>query len=364
MLCCIFNYAPLYRQSIYKRLDEEFDIQFFFGKNLCGMQNAGIKKLDCRIFRNTPEEFQSYCFGGHFPWYSGISLLPFRKRYTSFLITGEFNWAYVPFLVFCRLLGKKVYAWGHGMKDYGDYACFRRFFYNSLEAYFIYGRKGKEKMAELGFPAERFHVIYNSLGGKVDRKANAGLKSDIYIRCFRNSLPVIIFSGRLTAVKRLDMLVRAVRELNSEGTGCNLVIVGDGAERKSLEQCAGGIMDNVLFYGACYDENALAELQYNADLCVSPGNVGLSAIQSMMYGVPVISHGDFETQMPEYETVIPGKTGLLYRKDDYGDLKDKIRQWLGSAVDRDAVREACYDVIDGSWNADVQISIFREVMDV
>lgn len=364
MLCCIFNYAPLYRQSIYKRMDEELDIQFFFGRNLCGRQNSGIEKLDYAMFRNRPEEFTSKDFGGRFPWYSGILRLPFRKRYSAFLVTGEFNWAYLPFIVLCRMLGKKVYGWGHGLKRPGRHACLKRFFYSSMDAYFIYGCKGRQRMVELGFHAEKLHVIYNSLGGRVDRPANAALKSDIYMRHFGNSLPVIVFSGRLTAVKKLDMLVRLVSDLDSEGTGCNLVLIGDGPERAALEDAASGNRSRVWFYGACYDEAVLAELQYNADLCVSPGNVGLSAIQSMKYGVPVLSHDDFETQMPEYEAIVSGRTGLLYRKGDYSDLKAKARQWLNGHQDRDAVREACYDVIDGKWNSDVQIEIFKEVLDV
>ncbi|MCM1178006.1 MAG: glycosyltransferase [Bacteroides sp.] len=363
MLCCIFNYAPLYRQSIYGRLDEEFDIQFFFGRNLCGAQNSGIEKLDYGMFRNPPVEFTARDFCGRFPWYSGILRLPFSRKYSSFLVTGEFNWAYVPFLVLCRITGKRVYAWGHGLKRIGRYGCFKRFYYNSIATYFIYGSKGRDRMAALGFPEEKFRVIFNSLGGKVERMANAALESGIYKDHFRNDLPVIIFSGRLTKAKKLGMLVKAVSELNAEGCGCNLVIVGDGPCRHALEDTAAGIRQNTWFYGACYDKASIAALQYNADLCAAPGNVGLSAIQSMMYGVPVISHDDFESQMPEYEAIVDGRTGLLYRHGDYADMKAKIRQWLESGVDRSEVRKACYDVIDSAWNSDEQIKIFKEVID-
>ena len=53
------------------------------------------------------------------------------------------------------------------------------------------------------------------------------------------------------------------------------------------------LQDQIWFYGACYDESKLGELIFNADLCVSPGNVGLTAVHSMGYGTPVITHNNF-----------------------------------------------------------------------
>lgn len=56
-----------------------------------------------------------------------------------------------------------------------------------------------------------------------------------------------------------------------------------------------------------------AEFIYNADLCVSPGNVGLTAMHSLVFGCPVITHNCFEWQMPEFEAIQPGITGDFLR---------------------------------------------------
>ena len=45
-LCCIFNYAPLYRKSIYTKIDEEFDAQFYFGDMI-----SDIAKMDYADFK-------------------------------------------------------------------------------------------------------------------------------------------------------------------------------------------------------------------------------------------------------------------------------------------------------------------------
>ena len=49
-LCCIFNYAPLYRKSIYSKIDQEFDAQFYFGD-----MKSDIAKMDYNDFKKTPK---------------------------------------------------------------------------------------------------------------------------------------------------------------------------------------------------------------------------------------------------------------------------------------------------------------------
>ena len=141
-------------------------------------------------------------------------------------------------------------------------------------------------------------------------------------------------------------------------------MIGDGPEKDSLERLASlkGIGDRVWFFGRTYDEDIIAPLLYNADLCVSPGNVGLTALHAMLYGTPVLSHDDFLHQMPEYETIDDGNTGLLFRYGDYDDMKHKIRQWLLSCPDRDSVRMNCYRMIDSKWNSDRQMEVLTSAI--
>ncbi len=70
----------------------------------------------------------------------------------------------------------------------------------------------------------------------------------------------------------------------------------------------------IWLYGACYDEEIIGELIFNAQLCVSPGNVGLTAMHSLVYGTPVITHNNFSNQSPEFEAIIDGKTGSFSKK--------------------------------------------------
>ena len=88
------------------------------------------------------------------------------------------------------------------------------------------------------------------------------------------------------------------------------------------------------YVGPLYDEATLGKFLYNADLCVSPGNVGLTAIHALTFGLPVISHDNYLAQMPEFEAITPGKTGMFFRENDSKDLYNKIIEFLENQSNR------------------------------
>jgi len=144
----------------------------------------------------------------------------------------------------------------------------------------------------------------------------------------------------------------------------NLVLVGEGPEREMLRQKAEQLRltDRVWFYGACYEEEELGRLFYNATLTVSPGNIGLTAIHSMMYGTPVLTHDTFSHQMPEAEAVKEGRTGLFFKENDLRDLSNKIQQWMHCNRDRDDIRKKCFEMVDTYFNPYYQIDVMKRAL--
>ena len=223
-------------------------------------------------------------------------------------------------------------------------------------------------MVHKGFHEEHLFTIHNSLDHKSQVDLRNSLKeSDIYTKYFNNNYPVLIFIGRLTPVKKLNQLIDELGVLNAKGEQYNLVLVGDGSEKNNLQQLVNRtkLNDKVWFYGACYDEYQNAELIYNADLCVAPGNVGLTAMHTMVFGTPVLTHNDFKWQMPEFEAIVPNKTGYFIKSGDTTDLADKIEQWFNDKVNsREIVRNACYNEIDTSWTPQFQLEVLKKGMNI
>lgn len=366
-LCCFFNYPPKYRESIFRKIDETFDCQFYFGREVEGNKTKGIKKIDFSIFKKRPKEYNNHQLFNRYLWRPKIISLAFSK-YDTFLLTGDFSWSYLPFLYLCKFTGKKVYGWGHGEKKKSKNTWpFIKRMYDMLDGYFPYGNGGKQRLIELGFPEEKFHVIYNSLVDHVDGEQNIRLKSDIFKEHFGNDFPVVMFIGRLTPVKKLNELLEVCAAHKSKEIDYNLLFVGDGTEKQKLEQLAKslGMEERVWFYGECYEGEELDRLLYNSDLCASPGNIGLTALHAMQFGVPVLTHENFELQGPEYETVKPMKTGIFFKCGSKDDLADKMEFWLtnyASEEKREAVRQNCYGVINDKFNSTYQIELLKEVL--
>ncbi|GHT72138.1 hypothetical protein FACS189455_5040 [Bacteroidia bacterium] len=220
------------------------------------------------------------------------------KPYRKFLLVGEpyclSTWVC---LILAGILGKKTYLWTHGW--YGDEGrmktLIKKMFYNLSSGLFLYGDYAKKLMIQVGFRNEKMQVVYNSLDYDLQKKVRGKLKSTgIYRDYFGNNDPVLVFTVRLTPVKKLDQLNEAHKILSGKGINFNIVILGDGPEKEKLQKLSGesGLLERYWFYGACYEETVIGEMYYNAAACISPGNVGLTAIHSLMYGCPVITHSE------------------------------------------------------------------------
>lgn len=364
-VCCIFNYPPHYREKIYKLLEDEVNCTFFFGGS---SEDGKIKKLDYTVFRKTISDLKTKKLISHFYWISGSVSLVF-KSYKKFILTGEpycvSAWI---ILLLGKLFGKKVYLWGHGW--YGDETGVKRiikyYFHKLASGIFLYGNYSRDLMIKEGFKPEKLHVVYNSLFYDEQIEIRKTLKQiSIFKDHFNNENKNIIFIGRLTPVKKLDLLLHALKKIKDKGVNLNLTFIGNGTIKDDLISLTDNLELNndVWFYGESYDEKELSELIYNADICVSPGNVGLTAIHVMTYGTPVITHDNFVNQMPEFEAVEDGVTGGFFKENDIDSLADKIIEWSNYSVqNRDAVRDACYKIIDTKFNPYNQVGKFKKVL--
>jgi glycosyltransferase involved in cell wall biosynthesis len=213
------------------------------------------------------------------------------------------------------------------------------------------------------FNPDKLHVIYNSLDYDFQKSVRQNLKKDdIYENHFKNSFPTIIFTGRLTKVKKLDLLIKATKILKTEGIMINIVLLGQGTEFNTLKNLVNefGLSDSVWFYGETYSEVEIGNLYYNARLCVSPGNVGLTAIHSMTYGTPVLTHNNFCNQRPEFEAILPGVTGGFFDEDNFLDLAQKIKEFL--IQDNNTYFNNCINRIESNFNPTFQIKVFKKVL--
>lgn len=362
-LCLYFNIPSSYREEIYTRINNEYDCEWYFEES-----SEPIKRFELDGFKHFYLPIRKI---GGFYWTKGMLGLLKRDCDNYIMLGATRCLSLYVFLLLKHIFypKKRVCLWTHGY--YGkeiwiEKALFKKPLFKMADKVLLYGNYARGLMIKDGFNSDKLLTIHNSLAYSEQSKLRNAIKpSGVYSNHFGNDNYVIIFLGRLTKVKKLDMILDAVSQLKNRGENYNVVFVGDGIERKNLEFKAEslGLQNQVWFYGACYDENTNAELVYNADLCVAPGNVGLTAIHSLMFGCPVITHDDLPWQMPEFEAIHEGSTGSFFERDNLASLADTISNWFKTRSGmREQVRHACFDEIDTQWNPDFQMKVIEKAM--
>lgn len=362
-LCLIYNTAPHYREAVFRMIDAEYDCDWYFGKT-----KSDIKEMDTSLLKKV-KYYKSIGNPNRIYWKIGLLKLLFKRKYKNFFMLAEVrsitDWLFFG-LASTFFKKKRVYLWTHGWygKETGIEAKMKLWLYRNVTGTFVYGDRAKRLLIEKGIPEEKLFAIHNSLDYDKQKTLRESINvSHIYNEHFKNSRPTIIFIGRLTKVKKLDMLIDALAKLKNKGEYYNLVFVGDGIERENLKHKTIDmqLQDYIWFYGACYDEKKNAELIYNADLCISPGNVGLTAMHALVFGCPVITHDCFEWQMPEFEAIHANTTGDFFKKDDVDDLVTVISRWFVSKKEnREVIRKMCIKEIDDYWNPYYQMDIIKK----
>ena len=131
--------------------------------------------------------------------------------------------------------------------------------------------------------------------------------------------PTLVFAGRLTAQKSLDLGIEAARR-----AGVALVIAGDGPDRAALER-----LGHARFLGALPRERVL-ELFRAADaalLSSSWENFPHSVVEALAVGTPVIATRTGGVA----EVVADGKNGLVVEPGDLDALTAAIERFFADA---------------------------------
>lgn len=376
--CGIFaNIAPLYSEPLWRELSNSESIDYYFYSSSKGY--SSIKTIDIR-------ESRSLNKSGSFNWYflkniivknriiyqKGIISKCLQTDYDAYVLYGEMhcisNWVAA---LLCKIRRKPLIFWGHGL--YGNEKNLKKkvrlLFYKLADINFVYGNISRNLMIESGFNPNKVITVYNSLNFNYHKKLfherDESELCEIKERLFksRSNLPVVLFIGRLTREKKISYLLESIFLCKLRGNDFNCLIIGGGEESEQLKSQAKlrGISGSVCFYGPSFEENINAKLIMLSDCCVSPGNVGLTAIHSLSLGTPVITHNNIFNQGPEVEAIIRNKTGLFFKENDVTDLSFVIEDFI-LRKQKEIMSPYCIREINEYWNPLNQTTIIDEAI--
>jgi glycosyltransferase involved in cell wall biosynthesis len=194
----------------------------------------------------------------------------------------------------------------------------------------------RAQIAALGVPSSAVRMIPNPID--LDEFASPVARAAFRARIGRPSGPLVVFLGKLTPRKGLDVLVRAFSRLRR--SDATLVIAGNdmggGAAAQSLVRTL-GLESRTIFTGLLRGRERLEALA-DADVVVYPSEheiFGLVALESLLSGTPVIvaddsGCGEIVRAVGGGEVVPLGDVDALARAID-GVLDDPCR-WRAAAT--------------------------------
>lgn len=133
----------------------------------------------------------------------------------------------------------------------------------------------------------------------------------------------LVFVGRLTTEKQIDVVLRALAKLDP-ALDVTFDIVGQGDQRRNLEELSAGLglEDRVRFHGHTTDEELRGYLTHaSAFVIASVAELqSIATMEAMASGLPIVAAD--AVALPHL--VHHGENGYLFRPGDVDDLAEKL----------------------------------------
>jgi glycosyltransferase involved in cell wall biosynthesis len=258
-----------------------------------------------------------FSFSRAFLWQPGVYALTKEAE----VVIAEFNprilstWV---LLLRRRVNGKRTLLWGHLWGQHGPVWLSRhlRLFMLWLSDGMIsYSHRQAEEFIQL-LPGYSVWAAANSCVTRAQCEATEAPRGG----------GCITYVGRLIKGKKPGLLLEGfARALDRLPAGTKLLLVGDGSEWNGLRQRVKelGLSGRVEMPGHIASDAELRNIYGRSEVAVSSGYVGLSAIQCMAFGVPMVVSRN-EPHSPEIEACVEGKTCVFFATDDVDDLAEKL----------------------------------------
>jgi glycosyltransferase involved in cell wall biosynthesis len=220
---------------------------------------------------------------------------------------------------------------------------YMHWFYGQLDTVFVNSEEYRQSWIKRGFDAAKLKILPRGLDTELFHPAR---RDSAFFEKFGalNGEVRLLYVGRISREKDLDLLAGAYRRLRKEGVPVLLFLVGDGPYSEALAKS----LPEAFFTGYLRGTE-LATAYASADIFVFPsttdtfGNVILEAQAS---GLPVVVS---DSGGPK-ELVVDKANGLITRSHDLEDFTRAIRSLVTDRSLRDRMANSAREsVIDRSW---------------
>jgi len=363
-----------YRVGLFQRMAERYEILFFFQQkselanpfdsvysrdNVIRLDN--VPREDCEQIRRGV--LWADVFVSSFVWspYTQSGLL-FAKLFGRKVIVWEEIGDQILFevrrrdprygwkgFVRARFGPEDPQAWPR-FKKVAKFRLLARF----VDAFFVQGESQAEALARLGVSPRRIFRSNEYPGQDYGDVAPHPIPLPV-----EESLPVLLYLGRLIEIKGIDYLIRAFARLAAERPGLALLIVGDGPERQTLELLARSLgLSSVHFLGAVTDVHQKSFLFRRAAAVVVPSITihgareggPLVVLEALSAGAPVVGTEVLGSSTPFIQD---GVNGWVVPEKDECALSDALERLVGTdGIGRESVLRSFAEIQGHDHQAD------------
>lgn len=177
---------------------------------------------------------------------------------------------------------------------------------------------------------------------------------------------VLLFSGKLSRRKGVDILLNAVKALpEADRERITLLYLGDGALRKELEGLAAQTPPVDVRFVGFKPQKEISPYFHAADVLVLPSvqgeTWGLVVNDALHHGLPVIASQNVGSSA---DLVLPGKTGEIVETGSVDSLRAALQRWLAWGTQSAEERDRCRTHVAGYSTEVAAQAIFEGVQKV
>lgn len=351
----VYQHLPHYRGPVFRCMSESPGIEYHF---LAAPQGEnGIHTVPFGELTHTHALVNHWL--GPFLVQRGLFSALRRVRPHDVIFLGDYRYLTTWInAAFQRTIGTRVYFWTQGWRriETGSKAVVRNRFYRIADHLFVYGNRSRELGIAAGFEPHSITAIGNS------ERSEADLQE---LSTTRRAAPELRIGAvmRLSPNKKAAQLAGIASELIARGIPTRVHIAGKGVGAGPLEEACAAAGVPLRQYGSIHSEDDLADFYSELDVCVIPGAAGLSVLQALSHGRPVVTNDTLDTQGPEVEALIPGVTGSLVPEDNIGAFAHAVSDWQERLrTDGESVAMACRDSVMQGWVAERQAELIARTV--
>ncbi|MDD2698666.1 MAG: glycosyltransferase family 4 protein [Arcobacteraceae bacterium] len=328
-----------YRVTIFEKLSKNLNIDFFWSG--ISKKKSHVSEEIERILQVTPIQ---YTQGkelhklpiDNFSW--GLLKLPFLD-YKVYIFSNITSTPYLLLAPILKLMGKKIILfdelWRYPIEvnKYKKIYPYVKFLSRyCLDGVVTAGSRAKYfYIEEFGFDSEKIEIAYNTT---IDTKMylkDAFLNQMIKDKLDKNSSKKrLLYLGRIIKYKGLDILIKAMQEIDEK---YDLIIVGDGEFKKECESLVYklNLEKRIHFIGSCLSNEApyyfknsdifVLPTKFQLDVSVQMESWGFTVNEAMALEIPVVTTTAVGSG---FDLIIDGVTGGLAEAGDFNSLASKI----------------------------------------